>query len=74
LAVLGVDNMNAYYDPKLKEARLSQLKARHCFSFERLDIADRAGTAALFAASRPKRVVHLAAQAGVRYSLTDPNA
>jgi UDP-glucuronate 4-epimerase len=73
-AVLGVDNLNAYYDPKLKEARIGQLTGRPGFSFRRLDLADRAETASLFAAARPKRVIHLAAQAGVRHSLADPHA
>jgi UDP-glucuronate 4-epimerase len=73
-AVIGVDNMNAYYDPKLKEARLAELAGRPGFSFRRLDLADRVETASLFAASRPKRVIHLAAQAGVRHSLADPHA
>ena len=73
-AVLGVDNLNAYYDPKLKEARIGQLTGRPGFSFKRLDLADRAQTQSLFAAARPKRVIHLAAQAGVRHSLADPYA
>ena len=73
-AVTGVDSMNAYYDPRLKEARLAELTGRPGFSFKGLDLADRAQTASLFAASRPKRVIHLAAQAGVRHSLADPHA
>jgi UDP-glucuronate 4-epimerase len=73
-AVIGVDSMNAYYDPKLKEARIGQLTGRPGFDFRRLDLADRAATAALFAATAPKRVIHLAAQAGVRHSLVDPHA
>jgi UDP-glucuronate 4-epimerase len=73
-AVLGVDSMNAYYDPKLKEARLGELTGLPGFAFRRHDLADRAETAALFAAARPKRVIHLAAQAGVRHSLADPHA
>jgi UDP-glucuronate 4-epimerase len=72
--VVGVDSMNAYYDPGLKEARLAQLAGRAAFSFHRFDLADRAATAELFAASRPRRVIHLAAQAGVRHSLLDPHA
>ncbi len=72
--VVGIDNLNTYYDVKLKHARLAQLEGRDGFSFERLDIADREGTAALFSQSRPSRVVHLAAQAGVRYSLENPHA
>jgi UDP-glucuronate 4-epimerase len=72
--VVGVDNMNAYYDPRLKAARLSEIKDRAGFAFHRLDLADRQGTVALFAEARPRRVVHLAAQPGVRHSLADPHA
>ncbi len=72
--VIGVDSMNAYYDPQLKEARLRELEGRAGFAFHRLDLADRDKTAALFAAARPARVIHMAAQAGVRHSLTDPHA
>ena len=72
-AVVGVDNLNAYYAPALKAARLAQLTAQPGFRFERLDIADRAGMAALMARVRPSRVLHLAAQAGVRYSIEQPN-
>jgi UDP-glucuronate 4-epimerase len=72
--VVGVDNLNDYYDPRLKQARLDRLLGRQGFAFERLDLADRAATPALFAALRPKVVVHLAAQAGVRYSIENPNA
>jgi UDP-glucuronate 4-epimerase len=72
--VVGLDNLNAYYDPKLKEARLAELTKYPDFKFVRLDLADRAGMAALFAAHRFPHVVHLAAQAGVRYSLIDPHA
>ena len=72
--VVGVDNLNDYYDVSLKEARLEGLRAHPNFSFERLDVADRAGMAALFARVRPTEVVHLAAQAGVRYSLENPHA
>ncbi len=68
-SVVGVDNLNAYYDPKLKEARLDILRNDPNFAFVRLDLADRAATAELFAAHRFPVVVHLAAQAGVRYSL-----
>jgi UDP-glucuronate 4-epimerase len=73
-AVVGVDNINGYYDPKLKEARLDLLKGNPRFSFEKLDLADRGTTKALFDRHRFARVVHLAAQAGVRYSLQDPHA
>lgn len=72
--VVGVDNMSAYYDPKLKEARLARLTQSNHFRFVKLDLADRAGTAALFSEFRFPHVVHLAAQAGVRYSLIDPHA
>ena len=72
--VLGVDSLNAYYDPRLKRARLERLLGRPGFAFRRLDLADREATAALFAQARPRVVVHLAAQAGVRYSLSNPHA
>jgi UDP-glucuronate 4-epimerase len=72
--VVGVDNMTAYYDPTLKQARLAQLERHPKFRFIKIDLADRAGVAALFAAEKFPYVVHLAAQAGVRYSLQDPHA
>jgi UDP-glucuronate 4-epimerase len=72
--VIGVDNLSPYYDPKLKEARLAQLAGAKNFKFVRLDLADRAATAALFAENRFPFVIHLAAQAGVRHSLVDPHA
>ncbi len=72
--VLGLDNLNAYYDPALKAARLARLTARPGFTFTRTDLADQAGMAALFAQHRPTTVIHLAAQAGVRYSLENPHA
>jgi UDP-glucuronate 4-epimerase len=72
--VVGVDNLNDYYDPALKEARLERLRAYENFSFERIEIADREAMASLFARVQPKRVIHLAAQAGVRYSLENPHA
>ena len=72
--VLGIDNLNDYYDVALKEARLARLGGEAKFSFMRLDIADRAGMAGFFAARRFDAVVHLAAQAGVRYSVTHPYA
>jgi UDP-glucuronate 4-epimerase len=71
-AVLGVDNLNDYYDVALKEARLARLSPRPGFRFERLDISDRPGMEALFARERFDAVVHLAAQAGVRYSVSHP--
>lgn len=72
--VLGLDNLNAYYDPQLKHDRLARLGAQSGFTFHQLDIADQDGMAHYFAAMRPQRVVHLAAQAGVRYSLHHPHA
>jgi UDP-glucuronate 4-epimerase len=72
--VVGLDNMNAYYDPALKEARRSELAKSGRINFVTLDLADRAATAALFKQYRFPYVVHLAAQAGVRHSLTDPFA
>ncbi len=70
--VFGLDNLNAYYDPKLKEARLAELTRKSGFRFAKLDLADRPGMSALFAEHRFPFVVHLAAQAGVRHSLIDP--
>ena len=72
--VVGVDNLNAYYDPHLKQARIKNLEAFSKFKFERIDIADRQSITQLFAARRFPAVVHLAAQAGVRHSLIDPHA
>ena len=72
--VVGVDNLNAYYDPALKAARLALLHLHPRFSFQRLDIADTAAIAGLLASERFARIVHLAAQAGVRYSLKNPQA
>ncbi|MHC4869925.1 MAG: SDR family NAD(P)-dependent oxidoreductase, partial [Planctomycetota bacterium] len=72
--VVGIDNLNDYYDPALKEARLATLSGRDGFEFLRLDVADRDGMEGLFATHRFRRVVHLAAQAGVRYSLENPHA
>jgi UDP-glucuronate 4-epimerase len=72
--VVGLDNLNNYYDPALKQARLAELKTRPAFQFERLDLADREKMAELFAEGRFPRVIHLAAQAGVRYSLVNPHA
>ncbi|MGH8523769.1 MAG: NAD-dependent epimerase [Gammaproteobacteria bacterium] len=72
--VLGVDNLNDYYDVGLKKARLSRLTVHDNFRFVKLDIADRPGIDALLNTERPARVAHLAAQAGVRYSLTHPHA
>jgi UDP-glucuronate 4-epimerase len=72
-AVIGIDNLNAYYDPALKQARLAELARYDCFSFRKLDLKDRDGVAALFSEFRFAHVVHLAAQAGVRHSLTAPH-
>lgn len=72
--VLGLDNLNAYYDPSLKAARLARLTARPGFTFAKIDLADRPAMDALFTAHRPATVIHLAAQAGVRYSLENPHA
>jgi UDP-glucuronate 4-epimerase len=72
--VVGVDSVNDYYDVRLKEARLARLEGKRGYSFVRLDLSDRERTAELFATSGCRRVIHLAAQAGVRYSLTNPHA
>ena len=72
--VIGIDNLNPYYDPRLKHARLAQLSPHPGFAFTEGDIADAASLNALFARHRPQRVVNLAAQAGVRYSLQNPGA
>lgn len=70
--VIGLDNMNDYYEVSLKEARLARLKEYPRFHFYQLDLADRQGVADLFSKEPPDRVVHLAAQAGVRYSVDHP--
>ncbi|MBK1704602.1 NAD-dependent epimerase [Halochromatium glycolicum] len=72
--VIGVDNLNDYYDVTLKQARLERVKAQPGFTDLRLDLEDRAGIARAFAEHRPQRVVNLAAQAGVRYSIENPLA
>lgn len=72
--VIGVDNLNDYYDVSLKEARLARLTPSPRFKFHRLSVEDREGMAKLFAHEKPQRVIHLAAQAGVRYSLTNPHS
>ncbi len=72
--VIGIDNLNEYYDPTLKHARLAQITPHAGFKFELLDIADRPNMANLFEREKFDRVVHLAAQAGVRYSLRNPHA
>lgn len=72
--VVGLDNLNDYYDPTLKEARLERLRRHPGFRFVHLDLADQAGMDALFRAERFPRVINLAAQAGVRYSVSHPHA
>ena len=72
--VIGIDNLNDYYDVSLKRARLAQLEGAKAFRFLKVDIADRPSLASLFKTLRPQRVVHLAAQAGVRFSVTNPHA
>ncbi len=72
--VVGLDNLNAYYDPTLKQARLARLEARAGYRHSAIDLADREAMARLFAEAGPERVIHLAAQAGVRYSLEQPAA
>ncbi|MCX7628079.1 MAG: NAD-dependent epimerase [Methylophilaceae bacterium] len=73
-AVVGVDNLNDYYDVKLKKARLARIQNHPNFTDIRADIHNRTAMEAIFAEHRPQRVVHLAAQAGVRYSLKNPHA
>jgi UDP-glucuronate 4-epimerase len=73
-SVVGVDNLNPYYDVKLKQARLHRLQTLTNFTFQQLDIVDQAALTALFEQGRFKQVIHLAAQAGVRYSLDNPDA
>ncbi len=72
--VVGLDNLNDYYDVTLKQRRLDRLTPHENFSFVKMDVADRAGTEQLFATGKFDRVIHLAAQAGVRYSLKNPHA
>lgn len=72
--VIGLDNLNDYYDPTLKQARLDQLTPQAGFTFIKEDLENREAIEALFKTHRPQRVMHLAAQAGVRYSLTNPHA
>ncbi len=71
--VIGLDNLNDYYDVRLKQARLARLIARPGYVHCHLDLADRAGMESLFAAHKPDRIVHLAAQAGVRYAKDNPH-
>ena len=72
--VIGLDNLNDYYDVRLKEARLAQLTPRTKFRFMKMELSDRDAMAEMFRTERPQRVVHLAAQAGVRYSIQNPHA
>jgi UDP-glucuronate 4-epimerase len=72
--VVGIDNLNSYYDPSLKAARLARLSGRKGFSFHQLDIAEPGGLAAALGKRPVRKIVHLAAQAGVRYSLENPRA
>jgi UDP-glucuronate 4-epimerase len=72
--VIGLDNLNEYYDPSLKMGHLSQLQAFPNFRFFKVDLADRQEIAKIFASEQPQRVVNLAAQAGVRYSIQNPAA
>jgi UDP-glucuronate 4-epimerase len=71
--VVGIDNVNDYYDPALKEARLARLTGKPGFSFEKMDLADRPALESLFSRESFDGVIHLAAQAGVRYSLENPH-
>src|ERR1700693_3289732 len=71
--VVGIDNLNPYYDPRLKRSRLRLLQRHPHFEFVELDIAARSSTEALFARESFDRVIHLAAQAGVRYSIENPH-
>lgn len=72
--VIGIDNLNDYYDVNLKQARLDLLAPHSSFRFDKIDLADRNAMAELFATERFDRVIHLAAQAGVRYSIDNPHA
>ena len=72
--VVGIDNLNDYYDVTLKESRLSRIADHAAFRFHRVSIEDKEAMAGIFAEEKPDRVIHLAAQAGVRYSLENPHA
>ena len=72
--VIGIDNINDYYDVRLKQARLTHIGSPNQFHFHKLDLADRGGMNALFAETRPEIVINLAAQAGVRYSIENPHS
>ncbi len=73
-SIIGIDNLNDYYDPELKEARLNILKKSDNFIFYKEDLKNREGIDQIFSNKKPRKVVHLAAQAGVRYSLENPHA
>lgn len=72
--ILGIDNLNDYYDPTLKESRLKRISERDTFEFQKIDIADFDALARACREFQPQRIIHLAAQAGVRYSLENPHA
>ena len=72
--VTGLDNVNDYYDVRLKHARMARLEGKQGYDFIKLDVSDREGMEQVFAQRKPEVVIHLAAQAGVRYSLTNPHA
>ncbi|MGQ3039915.1 MAG: NAD-dependent epimerase/dehydratase family protein [Brevundimonas sp.] len=72
--VIGVDNLNSYYDPALKQARLDLLTTDPAYVHHTMDLADREGMAGLFATHKPRRIVHLGAQAGIRYSVENPES
>jgi len=72
--VVGLDNVNDYYDVRLKHARMARLEGKAGYDFVKLDVSDREGMERVFAERKPEVVIHLAAQAGVRYSLTNPHA
>ena len=72
--VVGIDNLNSYYDPALKRARVERLRANRQFAFGQMDVADREAMEDLFDAVRPRLVIHMAAQAGVRHSIDHPHA
>ena len=72
--VIGIDNLNDYYDVRLKQARLANIGSPNQFYFEKLDLCNRAGINRLFAERRPEIVINLAAQAGVRYSIENPHS
>lgn len=74
ISIIGLDNMNSYYDVRIKEERLKKLEKYQNFIFIKGDVSDRAALASLFGSYKPQIVAHLAAQAGVRYSITNPEA